>query len=407
MHSGGHNTNAVFGTVSGPTIFNALRIGRAETDEATHTPLDMPNATRIKSVKIVENPIHEDLVPQPQVPWRSLSKSSQNDAEAAAQKKRKKRKGKFDTNVLSFGDEFQEEDTGPATEIVKMKGMKSSHDLVESKVLSKQVDEQVKEVVMDGVEKDGINNNNGDSESFSKKRRLDSNTEHDSNNQQQRENEDESAMKFSSRKGRNDGKQSSSAKDEDSSREEKMRETKERNATTTNPSAPKQSLVEIRRLKYTKGKKSKKEREEETLAKLMSFRSTIQQEVEVRKSSSSGGKAEPQDDSLAARMARKAQKANGPTHETKEQAPTYHGQVLESDDEEAANQTEKKRSWLGTAFKCSRHMDDDKRGGDGRAADDYELIDTKKHRGDKKHKHHRHHDRDHKGSKHKHHRRDK
>ena len=75
-----------------------------------------------------------------------------------------------------------------------------------------------------------------------------------------------------------------------------------------------------------------------------------------------------------------------------EQAISYHGQVLEKENDDDVDS-----NWMKTKFKCRKHMDHDaKLGGDGRSAmDDYEVVDQKpKDRHERKrHKkqHHKHH----------------
>jgi hypothetical protein len=74
-----------------------------------------------------------------------------------------------------------------------------------------------------------------------------------------------------------------------------------------------------------------------------------------------------------------------------ENLPTHYGQVLDTSDLEDDDV-----QWLGTAFQCRKHIDHDSHlGGDGRNADDYKVIDSK--RGGDKHK-----SRHHKESKKKH-----
>jgi peptidyl-prolyl cis-trans isomerase SDCCAG10 len=369
--------HVIFGTISGPTIFNALRIGRTETDEATNTPVDLPNATRIQAVKIVENPIHQDLVPQPNLPWRQvIVNKEQDNNKQGTKKKKKKRKGKFDTNVLSFGAEFDEEDGINTT---ARKGIQSSHDVVDSKVLGKHVDEKLKQVLASEVEtiKD-------DNRKELKRPKVE---EDNAVSLPASEVDGEPTVTFSSRKERQRPASVDKEKPPDSD-QHGTKATKDRETSAK----PKVSLVETRRLKYSKGKKSKKEREEETLSKLISFRTTVQQKVEERKSSHNGGPNEddePLDNSLAARMARKAQKASGAEKQVKasDHMPTYHGQILDTSDHEDDNNDagNKTSQWLATAFKCRKHFDHDSHlGGDGRDADDYKVIDPK--RGGDKHK---------------------
>ncbi|CAB9496571.1 prolyl isomerase CWC27 [Seminavis robusta] len=389
--------HVVFGTISGPTIFNAMRIGRQETDETTNQPVDLQNATRIQAVKILENPIHQDLVPQPSVPWR-IRKTA--DEATKPKKKKKKRKGKFDTNVLSFGAELDEEGGGGMPASKATKGMQSSHDVVESKVLGKHVDDKVKNRVLKDEEESIEAVADTDNKTPKKKQTVEAGDGDDVPTVPAAHNDtvEEPSMKFSPRKNRqkdtsdDTGELKGEDTEKDGTKHKKHKEVS---------SKPKVSLVEARRLKYSKGKKSKKDREEETLSKLTSFRSTVQQKVEERKSSHSNGgggeQQQQQDNSLAARMARRAQKANDKqdnrrANDTAAEAPTYHGQVLDdSDDEEKGGNSQ--RAWLGTAFKC-RRQNHDSLGGDGRDADDYEVVDAKRgkhksrshHRDDKKHK---------------------
>ena len=289
--------------------------------------------------------------------------------------------------------------------------MQSSHDLLESKVLKKEVDEELKDILMD---KEADSDKSTSGAAPQKRQRLDLeqkeyNAEKESPVEVPKK---EREHKFSPRKSREGVSESREHTDSDAIEIESAK------PTLPNKAHPKLSAVEARRLKYTKGKKSEKEREEDTLNKLMAFRSTVQTTVEERKMASSSRKEQSRkvaDDSLAARMARKALKSKNGSPEDNHaiQVPTYNGQVLESDDDDNDNDddnnrgkdTTKKHQWLGTSFKCKRHMDQEAGkdlGGDGRAADDYEVVDMKniKHqKGEKKHKHSRHH-RDSKRSRH-------
>jgi hypothetical protein len=125
------------------------------------------------------------------------------------------------------------------------------------------------------------------------------------------------------------------------------------------------------------------------MAKLMAFQGKVRKQVTSRNESSE----RPVDNDLAARMARKQQAEQQEASERASEAPTYRGQVLDNSDDE-----ERKDSWLTTKFKCRKHMDIDiAEGGkqlaaDGRAMDDYRVIDEKHGRRDRKRsKHHRDH----------------
>eukprot|EP00814_Leptocylindrus_danicus_P003199 CAMPEP_0116021468 /NCGR_PEP_ID=MMETSP0321-20121206/10406_1 /TAXON_ID=163516 /ORGANISM="Leptocylindrus danicus var. danicus, Strain B650" /LENGTH=108 /DNA_ID=CAMNT_0003492347 /DNA_START=230 /DNA_END=553 /DNA_ORIENTATION=+ len=79
--------HTAFGTVSGPTIFNALRIGRTDVqDEDTGMPMDMDVAPTVQSVTIIDHPF-EDLVASKDVPWmKKISDRDDADADDTAKK---------------------------------------------------------------------------------------------------------------------------------------------------------------------------------------------------------------------------------------------------------------------------------------------------------------------------------
>ena len=103
-HLNGKNT--IFGTVTGNTLFNLLRIGQLETDKN-----DNPTANVILSkVTVIDNPF-------PDMTARVISSSSTSSTDEGAARRRKKRKRKAvnNQNLLSFGEE--EEGGGNAREI--------------------------------------------------------------------------------------------------------------------------------------------------------------------------------------------------------------------------------------------------------------------------------------------------
>lgn len=368
--------HVLFGTVAGPTIFNALRIGKVEVGE-DHQPVDLEHAPRVTSVRIVENTLHEDIVPQMTIPWHQEKK---------AEKKKKKRKGKLDKNVLSFGDDVEEVLDSSAG------GIKSSHDALESKMFRKEVDEELQGALR---EEDG-------KDQRTCKKKL--------------EEPPEAAMTKSAApmipKHKSSSDSEPSAKREAPSRpgaEKADNNTRRMSETIHENEAKSSSLsaVEARRAKYTKGRKNKREREEDTMSKLIAFQSKVKEQVTATTVMTKAGKTE----SLASRMARRAlEKVEG--QPSNDQAPTYHGQILEDEDYDV----DRKPDWLKTKFKCRRHMDIDSPeanlGGDGRNMDDYEVVDERDRETDgrnadsersrekkRRKKHHHHHNHRDKGTK--------
>ncbi|XP_004486160.1 peptidyl-prolyl cis-trans isomerase CYP57 [Cicer arietinum] len=108
--------HTIFGKVTGDTMYNLLRLGEAETDKSDR-PLDP--APRILSVEVLWNPF-EDIVP------RTLQKS-QTKATRDTDGKDAKKKGVKNLNLLSFGEETEEEEKELA--LVKKK-IVSSHDVL-------------------------------------------------------------------------------------------------------------------------------------------------------------------------------------------------------------------------------------------------------------------------------------
>lgn len=361
----------LFGTITGPTFFNAARIGNIDVDPQTHQPVDMEHAPRIVSVRIAENPIHQDLVPQQQVPWRVVRKEPTG--------KRKKRKGKFDKNVLSFGDEVDDPDDGvllkPAQQVHDPVGSvdetAATHTVTQSRPEPESNHSAIHALKEEGTLPKAWKDQSRVASSASLDREIDvSRLEQDSQTQ-----------------GKTSPKQQALP-------------TKESAELPTGNKKPTRSILEIRNEKYRKSKRTKKDREEETLSKLFAFKSKVKGQVTGVTQSE-----EYQDDSLAARMARRAQSASSLDDP---RGTVYRGQVLESDDDEPGGKND---DWLKTTFKCRKHIDHTA-GSDGRHMDDYEVIDPndaddtrkhnnkdsrgKKHRSGDDHRHDRHHQKRHK-----------
>jgi peptidyl-prolyl cis-trans isomerase SDCCAG10 len=321
--------HVVFGTLgSGPTIFNAIRICQTETDETTNQPVDLENAPRIVSTKISANPIHTSLVSTPKIPWRV--------EDSVAKVKRKKRKGKLDVNVLSFGDEM-----GDVAIISHAKQEKS---------LAKKAKADEKEIGSVSQETEFVEKS--DTTQSPPDRQPELNKEHKVAADMPIVPTDErrKTIKVAGR---------------DTSSSVEMAGSKKANLTKGS------SLLEELRKKYEKGKKSKQNREEDTMARLMAFQGKVRKTVVGSSKLSSNL---PNDVSLATRMARRARvdgevESNGDNDDD----VAYHGQILESDGEEDAASDR----WLKTKFKCRKHIDHTA-GTDGRDMDDYEVVDEQK-----------------------------
>ncbi|ONI33154.1 hypothetical protein PRUPE_1G408500 [Prunus persica] len=115
--------HTIFGKVTGDSIYNLVRLGDIETDKEDR-PLDPP--PRILSVEVLWNPF-DDIVPRVRA---KPSTESTNDADNKDTKKKAVKK----LNLLSFGEEAEEEEKELAA--VKTK-IKSSHDVLDDPRLLK------------------------------------------------------------------------------------------------------------------------------------------------------------------------------------------------------------------------------------------------------------------------------
>lgn len=118
--------NTIFGKVTGDSIYNLLRLGEVETDKDDR-PLDPP--PKIASLEVVWNPF-DDIIP------REIFKKVPEAATDGANKESKKKAVKK-LNLLSFGEEAEEEEKELAA--VKQK-IKSSHDVLNDPRLLKEED---------------------------------------------------------------------------------------------------------------------------------------------------------------------------------------------------------------------------------------------------------------------------
>ncbi|KAG5536670.1 hypothetical protein RHGRI_024182 [Rhododendron griersonianum] len=109
--------HTIFGKVTGDSVYNLTRLGEVETDKDDR-PLDPP--PKITSVEVLWNPF-DDIFPRA-VPAKALP-SSTVDADNKASKKKAVKK----LNLLSFGEEAEEEENQLASVRTKIK---SSHDVL-------------------------------------------------------------------------------------------------------------------------------------------------------------------------------------------------------------------------------------------------------------------------------------
>jgi len=369
--------NVVFGTIAGATMFNALRIGRTDANDQTGIPTDMTDAPpRIKSIKVDFHPFDDMVVTsEKKIPWKKdvgiVGKDGKSSKQSTTlEKRKKKRKGKRDLNVLSFGDEERNyDDEIPSSnnsgnnKKKKKKGsgsMMSSHDVLakESKFLSSEVDadvdKRIKAADLVGVVAP-------------------------SEEKQTTKTQSSSSSLLYVNKNETKAISDIQASEAEMKKQVYVKEGSERSS-KSKKSSKGMSALDARRAKYPKsGSKSsanKKKREDDTMSKLLAFRSKM---IDTKVSKSKGSNEDTPDDSLAARMAKRVKQTEDDEEKRiqEEEAfvamPGYIGQVNQ---EEYDNDDTKSGDWMSSKFKCKRHIDNDTRkgdsemGGDGRRLDD-------------------------------------
>ena len=378
------NKHVIFGGVTGPTIFNALRIGQIDVinnnddDIRNFQPRIISEAPRILRTKIIQVEIPATLpalVPTVEpylLPWRIDLNKINNEGGVTAgndgksKRKKKARKGIKNVNLLSFGEEFNGEDDDDDDDDGKNKlRIQSSHDLL-------------------GKDKKYLKSQPSSS-------RLNNQTVEKSHRQPSQEEEEDKDLptekKQESKKVQDEEVQEPGTKDNDDAvvtyqrkkdikytpsdsivpsqmEESNSGSAKKNNRSTSTEKKPKKiSLVEARRAKYLKKNSNKKgnrqQREEETMTKFKAF----QQKITI------GGGANEK--------VEKRKINNNKDDEEQHDVKGYHGQILDASDDS---------NWMNTKFQCKKHMDQDaKTGGDGRRADDYEVIDERSTATDRKH----------------------
>ncbi|KAL7680086.1 putative cyclophilin-type peptidyl-prolyl cis-trans isomerase domain-containing protein [Plasmopara halstedii] len=367
--------NTIFGKVTGNTIFNLLSVGDIETD-AQDRPINPP---KLLSVEVLWNPF-EDIVPRAKVQNVILTE------EDALQKKKRERKATRDLKLLSFGDEekdLEDESHGGVKQAVrkKVKTMMSSHDLLDDRKLKLEVDAEVLQRINKTSEKATAETKNEQALANLKAAVTAA------------ANKTSQSTESSNEQNCGDDKQLASTKTEKSSKckmtdreeyarlREELRKSKKAVSLLMGDKAKKlekdrafQNMLtplQQQRQKYLQRKKtsSRTAREQETLSKLKKFQTTL---IDVNTT---------------------ANTSKDVTNEAKEES--YHGQVLECDDDDDNSNEDK--SWMTAKLKFTKHIDDQFRAGHEPSTDDYMTIDTRTetaHGGSRKQKD-RQHDRSH------------
>ncbi|KAL3657405.1 hypothetical protein V7S43_017724 [Phytophthora oleae] len=347
--------HTIFGKVTGNTIFNLLSVGDLETD-AQDRPANPP---KLLSAEVLWNPF-EDIVP------RAVKRKDAADEDA---QKKKKRKATKDLKLLSFGDEeeaFEDEIAGGAKKSKKKKAktMMSSHDLLDDRKLKSEVDTEVLQ---------RMTKTRGEAATEEKKERSRANlkaavaaaskstqaTAEASNTESSTVKDENFATASSSRK---------KDREEYAKLREELRKSKKAVPLLMGEEAKKlekdrafQDMLtplQQQRQKYLQRKKANNRtaREQDTLSKLKKFQSALF-DVNTKKTSPVAGANSDGD------------------ADKKDSAESYHGQVLEEDEDN--EDTNDDNSWMTAKLKFKKHIDDQFRAGNEPSADDYLTIDSR------------------------------
>uniref|UniRef100_A0AAV1UG66 PPIase cyclophilin-type domain-containing protein n=1 Tax=Peronospora matthiolae TaxID=2874970 RepID=A0AAV1UG66_9STRA len=354
--------HTIFGKVTGNTIFNLLSVGDLETNEQDR-PIHPP---KLLSVEVLWNPF-EDIVP------RAVKRDEMSNANDSQEKNKQKRKATKDLKLLSFGDDeeaFQEEITGSAKTLKKKaKTMMSSHDLLGDQKLKAEVDAKVLQKVAE---------TNSAATSEDKKARarekLKAAVAAASNKTDSSEKGRDASNNLDTTNGDKFSASSSRQKidrGEYAQLREVLRKSKKAVPLLMGEEAKKldegrafQDMLtplQQQRQKYLQRKKSSKRstREQETLMKLKRFQTTLI--------------------SVNSKNTNPANGADAKSNETKTDIiESYHGQILEKDDEH--DDTNDDKSWMTAKLKFKKHIDDQFRSDHDPSADDYMTIDSRNER---------------------------
>jgi len=393
-----------FGGITGPTIFNALRIGQSdiynnendENDTRNFQPRIVSEAPRILRTKILQIDLPftlPALAPTQNnslLPWKfdpSTAAATSAGRNAKHKRKKKNRKGVKNTNLLSFGEEMNEyggggggDDDNPVAK-KKKKNIQSSHDVLTSKSLSTKksmpsepsssietknetqaqaqaqakqqdappIDDDRRQCHQEKTDATTTTNTNETSKPHTNSHSLQP-TFYSRADRKTAEGEGTSYNNGNVNVNVNVNDNDTTTVSSQSNGDKKDKKNKVR----------KISLVEARRAKYAKKKGSnKQQREDKTMALFKAF------QQKITTTSGSGSKQGSNDN------------GNGNGNEDPN-ATTYHGQILENDDDvDVTTGKSKINDWMRTKFKCKKHIDQDAKnmvGADGRGIDDYVVI---------------------------------
>ena len=382
----------IFGTVTGPTMFNAIRIGRTEVTEEDNRPVDLDiSPPTVISTKVHSHNFTESLVATPEhlLPWKMQSNKRKDSSVDPIKARKKKRKGKKDLNVLSFGNDMEESFTDVDPNIPSV-GMQSSHDVLsnETSFLQKEADTKIKLLSTEKT------NKTDHRRQPDKEPSTDESVNEIKQNYQVIDKDSSNSPLVHSENGRADiclkNKYISQKNKEKKEEMKKVVPSESTNHQEPKLSVPtsKQTMsyLENRRANYMKksqqrSRMKKNKREEDILSKLKSFRKKVQNIGRNGLTNENNDSLIGQDNAIATRMATRFDKDN--KHKEQEEQKqlakvSYHGQVLEENNDNVdSNDT----SWYRTDFKCKRHVDHSSRdisGGDGRNVDDYVVVDLRK-----------------------------
>ncbi|KAI9911813.1 hypothetical protein PsorP6_009656 [Peronosclerospora sorghi] len=328
--------HTIFGKVTGNTIFNLLSVGDLETDEQDR-PINPP---KLLSVEVLWNPF-EDIVP------RAVKKKETTTDDNAHTKKKRERKATKDLKLLSFGDEedvFQNEVDNSTKKKKKAKIMMSCHDILDDRMLDTKVDAEVLQRAT-ATTSDTVNEAKKDQARAKLKAAVTTALKKDDLSESRKDDDTNFCIKIAEKT--NAGlKKIQKEQEEYIKLRQELRRSKKAIPLELGKAAKKLNEeraahdmltpLQQQRQKYLKRMKasSRSTREQETLSKLKIFEQSL---VNVNKK-----KAARAEDEQCEPM--------------KASAESYHGQILEDDEDD--NDTNDDKSWMTAKLKFKKHIDD-------------------------------------------------
>ena len=345
--------HTIFGKVTGDTIFNALKFNQVETD-SNDRPLEL---ARILSVKVLANPF-PDIVPRKLLAPADIERQRVEQEE----QEKKRRVAKKNFNLMSFGDEAEEEEKqadaqtegfGLAVNTFKVKSKERSTKQAPREVVAGRAEKETKAVAAEdkGSQKEGKKKRKKEKEGKKKKRKKDKEKEKEKSKKNKKAKKENALEEYK--------RMLKKAKEVSTKRGRSSKEL----SIETEADERLMSEYERRRYKYVKLNRANRHKQDDTLKMLENFKKKLNQTKANASQKQAYTVEQPQP------------QKSGTSVATEE----YKGGIGENPIEgNEADDDEDDDGWMTAKLSFKRHIDDDyKKNIFEMKADDYAVYDPK------------------------------